>query len=148
MTTTTLLIQTKDLATTQLATTDDAALAQDAIRVKIDKFSFTSNNITYAAFGDAMQYWQFFPTGQAGWGTVPVWGFGTVVQSHHASVPVGERLYGFWPFASHATLLPGKLTPGSWTDCKICAPAPLAVAIRRIAKSRPMFDIYIIRLFV
>ena len=116
MTTTTLLTNSKHLATIQLATTDDTPLAQDAIRVKVDKFSFTSNNITYAAFGDAMQYWQFFPTGQDGWGTVPVWGFGTVVQSNHAGVPVGERLYGFWPFASHAALQPGKLTPGSLFD--------------------------------
>ena len=27
---------------------------------------FFANNITYAAFGDLMNYWQFFPTGQDG----------------------------------------------------------------------------------
>ena len=114
--TTTLITHTQQLASTQLVTADDTPLATGDIRVRIDKFSFTSNNITYAAFGDAMQYWQFFPTGQVGWGTVPVWGFGTVVHSSHGDVAVGERLYGYWPFASQAVLSPGRLTAGNLVD--------------------------------
>jgi Protein of unknown function (DUF2855) len=114
--TTALITQTQHIAETQLETTDNAPLVSGEVRVRVDKFSFTSNNITYAAFGDAMQYWQFFPTGKAGWGTVPVWGFGTVVQSSHADIAAGEQLYGYWPFASHATLSPGKLTAGSLVD--------------------------------
>jgi hypothetical protein len=31
---------------------------------------------------------------------VPVWGFGTVTESLHPQVAVGERLYGYWPMAS------------------------------------------------
>jgi hypothetical protein len=119
MTTTQLLIHTQQLANTRLVTSEDTLLADGDIRVRVDKFSFTSNNITYAAFGDAIHYWQFFPTGQAGWGTVPVWGFGTVVQSNHAGVAVGERLYGYWPFASHATLSPGKLSATSFMDTAV-----------------------------
>ncbi len=114
--TTQLFTHTQQLANTRLVTTEDTPLPDGDIRVRVDKFSFTSNNITYAAFGDAMHYWQFFPTGQAGWGTVPVWGFGTVVESKHAGVTAGERLYGYWPFASHATLSPGKLTAASLVD--------------------------------
>ena len=57
-----------------------------------------------------MNYWQFFPTGEEGWGIVPVWGFGTVVQSLHPGVAVGERLYGYWPMASQAVLQPDRLT--------------------------------------
>ena len=30
-------------------------------RLRIDRFGLTANNITYAVFGDAMGYWQFFP---------------------------------------------------------------------------------------
>jgi hypothetical protein len=116
MTTTTLLVQKSQLSQTQLRTSDDAPLADGDIRVRVEKFSFTSNNITYAAFGDAMRYWDFYPTGQDGWGTIPVWGFGTVVQSSHPGVAVGERLYGYWPFASHAVLTPGKLSEGSFMD--------------------------------
>ena len=28
-----------------------------------------------------MSYWQFFPSGEEGWGSIPVWGFASVVQS-------------------------------------------------------------------
>jgi Protein of unknown function (DUF2855) len=111
-----LIVRKDALHTTQISTTPDAALQDGQVRVRIEKFSFTSNNITYAAFGDAMKYWQFFPTGQEGWGTVPVWGFGSVVQSSHPGVAVGERLYGYWPFATHAVLSPGKLSDKSFSD--------------------------------
>ena len=36
-------------------------LAEGAARFRIDGFALTSNNVTYAAFGDAMSYWRFFP---------------------------------------------------------------------------------------
>lgn len=29
--------------------------------LKIDRFALTANNIAYAAFGERMQYWNFFP---------------------------------------------------------------------------------------
>ena len=114
--TTTLLVQKNQLTTTRLATTPDAALGPGQVRVQVDPFALTSNNITYAAFGDAMSYWQFYPTGEDGWGIVPVWGFGTVAQSLHPGVAVGERLYGYWPMASSAVLSPTRLSPGSFVD--------------------------------
>ncbi len=116
MSNTTLLVRKDTLSTTQLATTEDAPLADGQVRVRVEKFALTSNNITYAAFGDLMNYWQFFPTGQDDWGTIPVWGFGAVVQSAHAGVAVGERLYGYWPMASHAVLLPDKLSDKGFMD--------------------------------
>lgn len=94
----------------------EIALAPGQVRVQIDRFALTSNNITYAAFGDALHYWAFFPAGQEGWGTIPVWGFGSVVQSTHAGVAVGERLYGFFPMASQTVLLPGHLTVAGFGD--------------------------------
>jgi len=36
-------------------------LVDGGARENISKFALTSNNITYAAMGDAMQYWQFYP---------------------------------------------------------------------------------------
>src|SRR5687768_1495 len=104
MTTTTLLVKLDQLGTTRIATGDAVPLADGQIRTRVDSFALTSNNITYAAFGDAMNYWQFFPTGEDGWGIVPVWGFATVMQSLHPGVAVGERLYGYWPMASEAVL--------------------------------------------
>jgi hypothetical protein len=116
MTTTTLQVRQDQLGSTRLLAGEDARLAQGQVRVRIDSFALTSNNITYAAFGEAMDYWKFFPAGEAGWGIVPVWGFGTVTQSLHPGVAVGERLYGYWPMANSAVLLPGRLSEAGFSD--------------------------------
>ena len=116
MSTTDLLIRKDDLSSTRLRTAEDPRLADGQIRVRIDSFALTSNNITYAAFGDAMNYWQFYPTGEEGWGTIPVWGFAMVVHSLHPGVATGERLYGYFPMASSAVLTPERLSPERFTD--------------------------------
>ena len=46
-----------------------------------------------------MHYWDFFPTGDAETGCIPVWGFATVSESLVDGVDVGERFYGYWPMA-------------------------------------------------
>ena len=94
----------------------DQPLAAGQVRVNVDRFALTSNNITYAAFGDAMHYWDFYPSGEDGWGCIPVWGFGDVVQSLHPGVAVGERLYGYYPMASSLVLTPTRLTPGGFAE--------------------------------
>ena len=116
MSTTTLLVRQDRLAESRLAATDSLPLADGQVRVRIDRFALTSNNITYAAFGDAMNYWRFFPAAESGWGIVPVWGFGTVVQSLHPGVAVGEHLYGYWPMASEAVLQPARLSMTGFSD--------------------------------
>ncbi|PJI99323.1 uncharacterized protein DUF2855 [Acidovorax sp. 69] len=116
MSTTTLLVRQDQLATTRLVTTDDTPLAEGQVRVRVESFALTANNITYAALGNMLNYWQFFPTGDAGWGIVPVWGFGTVVQSLNPAVAVGERLYGYWPMASQAVLSPERVNPTGFSD--------------------------------
>jgi hypothetical protein len=63
-----------------------------------------------------MNYWQFFPTGEAGWGIVPVWGFAAVAQSLHPGVAVGERLYGYWPMSNEAILQPERLSASGFSD--------------------------------
>jgi len=116
MTTTTLLVRQDQLGTARVASADAGRLTPGQIRVRIESFALTSNNITYAAFGEAMSYWQFFPSGEEGWGIVPVWGFGQVVQSEHPGVAVGERLYGYWPMASDAVLQPERLDASAFSD--------------------------------
>ncbi|GAA4350622.1 DUF2855 family protein [Variovorax defluvii] len=115
-TTTQLLVRKDDLASSKVRTADDTPLADGQVRLRIDSFALTSNNITYAAFGESMSYWQFFPTGEEGWGAIPVWGFGSVVQSLHPGVAVGERLYGYVPMASSVVLSPERLSPARFTD--------------------------------
>lgn len=75
-------------------------LETDGILVEVTKFAFTANNVTYARLGDQIAYWRFFPAAQ-GWGCIPVWGFGTVVHSRHPNVREGERIYGYFPMATH-----------------------------------------------
>ncbi|MBU2411019.1 MAG: DUF2855 family protein [Gammaproteobacteria bacterium] len=116
MNTTDLLVRKDELAVSKLRTLPDTPLAAGQVRVRIEHFALTSNNITYAAFGDAMGYWRFFPTGEDGWGSIPVWGFGSVVQSQHPGVAVGERLYGYFPMASSTVLTPDRLSIARFTD--------------------------------
>ncbi len=120
-TTTELLVRKDHLATTSLRTSSNAPLPEGQVRVGIDRFALTSNNITYAAMGDAMQYWQFFPVPDTdkdgnGWGRIPVWGFGTVLASRHPDVAVGERLYGYFPMSTSVDLSPVKITSAHFVD--------------------------------
>ena len=116
MTSTTFLVRKDQLGNTRVRSVADAPLVDGQIRVRVEHFALTSNNITYAAFGDAMNYWQFYPTGEEGWGCIPVWGFATVLQSLHPAVALGERLYGYWPMATCAVLQPVKVTPAGFAD--------------------------------
>jgi hypothetical protein len=75
-------------------------LPDDALLVKIDRFAFTANNITYAMLGDQLKYWQLFPAPE-NFGNIPAWGFGDVIASKHPSVATGERLFGYFPMATH-----------------------------------------------
>jgi len=96
------------------------------VLVKIDKFALTANNITYAVVGELIGYWQFFPPHSLnfkgdtldtdGWGILPVWGFADVVKSNCTEVPVGERVFGYFPPASHLILSPIKVGKTSWFD--------------------------------
>lgn len=119
-TTTEFLVRKDQLGTATVRTTATTALADGQVRVGIDRFALTSNNITYAAMGDAMQYWQFFPVDVDAdgtqWGRIPVWGFGTVLASNHPDVAVGERLYGYFPMSSAVDLAPGKVSAISFMD--------------------------------
>ncbi len=86
------------------------------IVVEIERFSLTANNVTYAAAGDVLGYWQFFPASRPGFGIVPVWGFGRVAASAVDDIRPGERLYGYWPMATHAILRPGHVSKRNFSD--------------------------------
>lgn len=84
--------------------------------LKVDRVAITTNNITYAAFGDSMQYWNFFPTALAQWGQMPAWGFADVVESRVAGVEVGERFYGYYPIGSHLRVKPVRTAARGFFD--------------------------------
>lgn len=85
------------------------------VLLKVDTFAFTANNITYAAFGEAMKYWEFFPAAD-GWGRVPVWGFADVVGSNHDGVGEGDRFYGYFPMSTYLVVQPDRVTDRGFTD--------------------------------
>ncbi|MCY1346338.1 hypothetical protein D9M69_324210 [compost metagenome] len=93
-----------------------AQAAAGEIVVRIERCALTTNNITYAAFGDAMNYWQFFPTGLDGWGHMPAWGYAEVIASAVAGIAVGERFYGYFPLATHLWLRPERVTERGFYD--------------------------------
>jgi hypothetical protein len=111
-----LLTDKSALNHTRIATAPLAPVAQGEALLKIRRVAVTTNNITYAAFGDAMQYWNFFPTGEDGWGHMPVWGFADVVASTVSGVEVGARFYGYFPVASHLRMNPVRVTERGFYD--------------------------------
>jgi hypothetical protein len=92
-----------------------AVTAAGKALLAIDHFALTANNITYAAFGEQMAYWNFFPAGE-GHGRIPVWGFADVVASGVEGLPVGERIYGYFPMASHVVVEPTRVSPRRFVD--------------------------------
>lgn len=113
---TTVLVARDDLHRTRIRTADGPSLEHGEVRLAVDAFALTANNVTYASFGDAMSYWDFFPTNEDGWGCIPVWGFGTVVESAVEGVAVGDRFYGYFPMASHVVVKPSRIRPDGFVD--------------------------------
>lgn len=82
---------------------DASRLPDEALLVKVERFAFTANNITYAVLGDQLKYWSLFPA-PGGFGNIPAWGFGEVITSNHPAVAIGERLFGYFPMATHLVI--------------------------------------------
>ena len=95
--------------------------------LKVDRFALTTNNITYAAFGDAIGYRQVFPTGREGWGQMPVWGFADVARSRVPEVPEGTRLWGYLPIADELLVQARDVTGRGLVDA-----APHRAAVPQI----------------
>ena len=98
-----LLVAKDDLRRTEIRETAPAPLADGEVRLAIESFALTANNITYAVFGEMMKYWDFFPAPE-GFGRVPVWGHARVEESRHPEIAVGQRFYGYWPMSTHLTV--------------------------------------------
>jgi hypothetical protein len=90
-------------------------LGDGEVRLRIESFSVTANNVTYAVIGDQFGYWNFFPA-QDGFGVVPVWGHAVVQQSRHAEIAVGERVYGYLPMGTYLDILPSKIGISGFSD--------------------------------
>ncbi len=83
--------------------------------LSVSAFGLTSNNITYATFGERMSYWDFFPA-QEGWGRVPVWGFADVSESRVPGLQAGARFYGYLPPSSTLMVSPDRVSDRGFRD--------------------------------
>ena len=111
-----LYIHKQDITDCKIVERPAPALSDGQVLMRIDHFALTANNITYASFGEQMGYWHFFPAGDAAFGQLPVWGAATVAQSKCEEVAEGERVYGYYPAASHVVLQPGKVRDAQFVD--------------------------------
>ncbi len=111
----TVQVDRSNIAQTRLVSRDLSALPENAVRLRVESFAVTANNVTYAVAGDAFGYWNFFP-GEGTWGVVPMWGHAVVEASNHADIAVGERVYGYLPMATHLDVLPVNLSAGGFSD--------------------------------
>ncbi len=102
-------VQKSDWGTTRVAEEPlSLNLAENEVLFRVDSLALTANNISYAATGDSLGYWGFFPCDE-GWGRIPGMGWGEVIASAHPDVPVGERVWGWFPYATHLKILAGKV---------------------------------------
>lgn len=110
-----LWVRKSDPAVSTLSDQPLVPLADGAVRLQVESFAVTANNVTYALAGDMMSYWEFFPASDD-WGIVPVWGHAVVESSNCPEVGVGERVYGYLPSATHLDVLPGQVSAAQFTD--------------------------------
>ena len=90
-------------------------LESGQVLLRVDRFAFTANNITYGAVGDMIGYWNFFPA-KDGWGRIPVWGFGDVVHSRHDALKPGERIYGYFPMSTYLVVQADHVSASNFVD--------------------------------
>ncbi|MEL6878826.1 MAG: DUF2855 family protein [Pseudomonadota bacterium] len=108
-------VRKDELTHAEMAQVEPGELADGAVRLEIESFSVTANNITYAVVGDGFGYWNFFPAPE-GSGIVPMWGHAKVIESKSDEIAVGERVYGYLPMATHLDVVPGKVSASSFMD--------------------------------
>lgn len=110
------LVNRSNLRDAHWANTTLPPLSDGNVRLKVEAFALTANNVTYAAFGDAMNYWKFFPAAEPAFGRVPVWGFATVVESGAQGISSGTRVYGYLPMSDFLDITPGKVSQPGFID--------------------------------
>lgn len=100
-------------AVSEVREASPAPLEPGEVRLAVEKFGLTTNNATYARFGDdsVIPFWRAFP-GPEGYGRVPVWGYARVVESRHPGVAVGARYFGYLPMSTHHVVAPDPVARG------------------------------------
>lgn len=114
-----LLVRRDELTETSMIEVPDPEPGPGEVRLRVDRVGMTANNVTYAVFGEAMKYWDFFPADDHDGhpqGRVPLWGFAEVDRSTVAGVEEGTRLYGYLPTSSHLIVEPTGIDERGFRD--------------------------------
>jgi hypothetical protein len=109
------LVAKDDLHRCRVLDAEPPELQPGQALLRVESFGLSSNNITYAMFGEAMSYWDFFPA-EEGWGRVPVWGFAEVAASAAEGLQEGARVYGYLPPSTELVLTPTHVDERGFTD--------------------------------
>lgn len=96
-------VNRQDFRDTRVIDRPAAELEDGQIRLAVERFALTTNNVTYAVAGDMLDYWGFFPT-ETPWGRLPAMGLSSVVESANPDIPVGGRFFGFHPMSDRLTI--------------------------------------------
>ncbi len=130
-----ILVDQAQIPTAKLDEVANTPLQAGEVRLELESFALTANNVTYAATGFVIGYWSFFPTGVEGQGIVPVWGTAKVAESNSEALGVGARLYGFFPMAEQFVMQPAREAGGMIED-KAAHRAELPAVYNRYAEVR------------
>ncbi len=106
----------KDLHDSRFGDGDPPSPRDGQALLRIESFGLTSNNITYAVLGDAMNYWAFFPASDPNWGKLNVWGYAHVEDPGQTGLVQGMRVYGYYPCASHLLVVPDRINEKGFVD--------------------------------
>ena len=111
----TVWVSKAELSNTSVHDDAIASLGEGEVRLRVESFAVTANNITYAVIGDMFRYWDFFPA-EPGFGIVPMWGHAVVEESRHPDLPVGDRVYGYLPMGTHLVVHADRVTASGFVD--------------------------------
>lgn len=132
-------VRRDDLGTHRVVAGAVPEITEGQALLRVDRFGLTANNITYGVAGDMIGYWQFFPPADEGWGRIPVWGFADVVESRAAGVVEGDRIFGYYPMATHLVVEPRNAGEAGFTDASAHRAAlPAAYNGYRFAAADPI----------
>ena len=109
------LVKRDDVRECRVAESSAPEIEAGQALLRVETFGLTANNVTYAVFGEAMSYWEFFPAAD-GWGRVPMWGFAEVERSEAEGVEAGTRIYGYLPSSSHLVVTPARAGERGFVD--------------------------------
>ena len=99
------LVRRDDFGVTEVRDAAVPTPGSGEVRLSVERFGVTSNNVTYAHLGETVNYWDAFPAPE-GWGRVPAWGFATIEASRNHDYVEGTRVFGLVPMSTRFTVSP------------------------------------------